>query len=205
MDGIPFIKGFISYDGKLSLKIMYDNNNLDGFYDTCYTWIHSRKEGDRLKVSTQRFGIISNYWSFLHDESFEQALREHGYDLGMPYLEPLVLPAAPVLTISASSSQEGYDDFIFTCEEDAELYLTYAEGEESVEPDLNSPGTYRMVDVFGSNTLPLPQSGQGDMKSAIVTLTVVAVKNNLMSPSIRVTVIYDAEGIRTVKLNGEIV
>ena len=50
-------------------------------------------------------------------------LEEHGYDLGLPYLEPNIPPAVPVLTISASS-YEGYDDFIFTCEDSAEMYLT---------------------------------------------------------------------------------
>ena len=62
-----------------------------------------------------------------------------------------------------------------------------------------------MFDAFGSNITALPQSGQGDIKSTTVTWKVVAVKGNLMSPSIKVTIIYDAESIRTVKLNGEII
>ena len=123
--------------------------------------------------------------------------------MGISYLEPNILPAAPVLTISASA-QEGYDDFIFTCEDDAEIYLAAAEGEEGVEPDLDSPGTYRMLDYYSNNTAILPQSG-GRYKSMCVTWTVVAVRGNLMSPSIKVTIIYDAESIRTVKLNGEII
>ena len=136
---MSFVKGFQSYDGKLA--IIVDNDEILYMIDLCMTWIHSRKENDKLMVSTQHLASNSGLDLPMSESNYINALYTYGYNVeDKYYLEPVPRPNPPVI--------EKLDSYIYiTAEDGCDIYYTYSNDENGIEPDINDIG-----DVYSGHT-----------------------------------------------------
>ena len=137
LDNIPYINGFQSNNGKLAYKV--DNTKFDSntflLMHKGYTWIHSRDENGKLKVSTQHLFNPDNT-NFSSEVHYKDALRTFGYDENfadtLPYLKP-EKPNPPFISGGYMIADTGCKIY-YTCSIGDNGYIT------ANDPDLNDIG-----------------------------------------------------------------
>ena len=173
LENMSFVKAFQSYDGKLAI-MMEDMNEMHYVIaDVCMSWIHSRKENDKLMVSTQHLASLSGQRLPMSESDFIYVLYTYGYNVeDESYIEPIPRPNPPEI-------EENNNRIYITAEDGCDIYYTYSNDDIGIEPDINDIGSASDGHTARYNSILYAPSSS--TTSYYHTFKAIAVKNGKKS------------------------